>query len=76
MGIKQITQTDVDTHNDYKKTKEADVEVEFDSTLKAFALVMLDEINLLRDEVQKLKGDTSLPERTVSQLKGAVKAKL
>lgn len=37
--------------------------------LKAFALVALDEFNILR-------GEHSLPERTAEQLKAAIKAKL
>ena len=54
---------------DIEKTLEADIEVKFDSTLKAFALVVLSEINILRVE-------SGLPERTVQQLKDAIKAKL
>jgi len=50
-------------------TIEADIEVRFDSTLKAFALVVLSEINSLRV-------NAGLPERTIQQLKTAVKAKL
>ena len=49
--------------------KEADIEAKFDPTLKAFALVMLQEINRLRTEL-------GLPTYTVNQLKQAVKAKL
>ena len=49
--------------------KEADIEAKFDPTLKAFALVVLSEINILRVAA-------GLPERTVQQLKDAVKAKL
>jgi len=50
-------------------TIEADIDIKFNSTLKAFALVVLDEINILRVAA-------GLPERTVQQLKSAVKAKL
>jgi len=54
---------------DDAKTLEADIEVNFNSTLKAFALVVLSEINTLR-------ANAGLPERTVQQLKSAIKAKL
>ena len=54
---------------DDAKTIEADIEVKFDSTLKAFALVVLNEINILRTSA-------GLPERTIAQLKNAVKSKL
>ena len=54
---------------DAKKTIEADIENKFDSTLKAFALVVLSEINVLRVQA-------ALPERTVQQLKDAVKSRL
>lgn len=47
----------------------ADFETQFSSTLKAFALVMLSEINILRLAA-------GLPERTLQQLKDAVKANL
>ena len=49
--------------------QEADIEQKFDPTLKAFALVILDEINLLRTQ-------HSIPVRTIAQLKNAVKNKL
>ena len=49
--------------------EQADIEQQFDSTLKAFAIVVLDEINLLRV-------NAGLSERTITQLKTAVKAKL
>ena len=45
-----------------------DFEVKFDKLLKAFALVVLDEINLLRE-------DASLSQRSVGQLKTAVRNK-
>ena len=54
---------------DAAKVIEADIEVRFDSTLKAFALVVLSEINILRMQA-------GLSERTIQQLKDAVKAKL
>jgi hypothetical protein len=44
-------------------------ELETMKILRAFSLVMLDEINLLRDQ-------HALPARTVAQLKAAVRAKL
>ena len=69
MGIKAITQPEIDAHVDSEKTKEADIELKFDSTLKAFALVVLDEINILRV-------GAGLAERTITQLKTAVKNKL
>jgi hypothetical protein len=47
----------------------ADIEQQFDNTLKAFALVVLDEINGLRQKA-------GLQPRTVAQLKQAVKSKL
>lgn len=47
----------------------ADIETQFDEPLKAFAKVMLDEINILRT-------NAGLPERTIQQLKNAVKAKM
>jgi len=50
-------------------TNKADIEVQFSEPLKAFALVVLDEINILRVAA-------GLPERTVQQLKNAVKTKL
>ena len=54
---------------DNAKSLEADINAKFNPTLKAFALVVLDEINLLRIAA-------GLPERTINQLKNAVKAKL
>ena len=47
----------------------ADIEIQFDDPLRAFSLVVLSEINILRIAA-------GLPERTVQQLKDAVKAKL
>jgi hypothetical protein len=58
-----------DNDVDYQKTKKADIEKQFDDTLKAFSLVLLSEINILRVAA-------GLPERTVKQLKAAVKIKL
>jgi len=46
----------------------SDFEMQFDKLLKAFAFVVLDEINILRNKA-------SLAERTVAQLKTAVKNK-
>ena len=69
MAIKEPIQAEEDAYLSAKKTEEADIEVKFDSTLKAFALVVLSEINLLR-------ANAGLPERTMAQLKAAVKAKL
>ena len=69
MAIKEITQNDIDADIEAKKTIEADIESSLDSTDKAFALVVLDEINLLRI-------NAGLSERTITQLKNAVKAKL
>lgn len=69
MAIREITQADIDYYNETKKTEEADIEIQFDSTLTAFALVVLNEINILREAA-------GLPERTVQQLKDAVKARL
>ena len=48
MGIAAITQGQVDNLAATKKTEEANIETKFDPTLKAFALVVLSEINLLR----------------------------
>ena len=50
-------------------TAEADIELRFNSTLLAFALTVLSEINILRVA-------NGLPERTVKQLKDAVKIRL
>jgi len=69
MGIANITQQQIDAHDDTRKTEEADIEQIFDPTLKAFALTVLSEINILRT-------NAGLPERTVQQLKNAVKANL
>lgn len=69
MAIKVVTQADIDAHNEKKKEQRADIDIVFDSTLKAFVLVVLDEINILRVAAE-------LPERTVAQLKTAIKTKL
>lgn len=69
MAIKQPTQGEIDAHAENEKVQAADIEAQFDATLKAFALVMLDEINTLRTAA-------SLPVRTVAQLKTAIKNKL
>lgn len=47
----------------------ADIQTKFDPLLKAFALVVLDEINALRTQA-------ALPVRTVQGIKNAIKAKL
>lgn len=49
--------------------EKADIEIRFDNTLRAFALVVLDEINVIRQ-------NAGLSPRTLTQLKDAVKAKL
>lgn len=59
----------LDNDINYQKTLEADIDVKFDTLLKAFALVLLDEINLLRSK-------TGLPTVTKAQLKQAIKNKL
>ncbi|MFC1808850.1 hypothetical protein ACFL3D_01850 [Candidatus Omnitrophota bacterium] len=46
----------------------SDIEKKFDKLLKAFSFVVLDEINILRTQA-------GLPERTTAQLKTAVKNK-
>lgn len=51
------------------KEAAANIEERFNDTLKAFALVILDEINLLR-----VQG--GLTPRTINQLKSAIKGKL
>ena len=51
------------------KDEIADIEIQFNDTLKAFALVVLDEINALR-------ANAGLQPRTITQLKTAVKSKL
>ena len=69
LNIVDRPQGELDGEADARKTIIADIEKQFSSTLKAFSLVMLDEINLLRTEA-------ALPERTIAQLKNAVKNKL
>lgn len=75
-GIPSQTNQDLWTqeYNDYVAgggllAELADIEAQFDQPLKAFALVVLNEINILREAL-------GLPERTVQQLKDAVEAKL
>lgn len=71
----QATQdTWLQEYNDYiaaggLQDEAANIEQHFDPLLKAFALVVLDEINLLRTQA-------GLPARSVAQLKNAVKQKL
>lgn len=50
----------------------SDFDARFDKLLKAFALVVLDEINLIR---QNVTSNTNLPARTEAQLKAAIKNK-
>lgn len=69
MAIKPVTQADTDSYHTEQKERQADIEVVFDTTCKAFALVVLDEINNLRNAA-------GLPERTVAQLKKAVSKKI
>jgi len=60
-----IAQAKIDTALAEAPENEKDFEVKFDKLLKAFALVVLDEINLLRAEA-------GLSARTTQQLKTAV----
>lgn len=69
MAIRPVTQADIDSYQAEQKERQADIEVLFDSTLKAFALVVLDEINILRNAA-------GLPERTVAQLKKAISKRI
>lgn len=69
MAIKPILQADINAHNELMHTRHADIELMFDEPLKAFAEVMLDEINILRT-------NAGLQPRTIQQLKNAVKAKI
>lgn len=69
MAIKPVTQADINSYRAEQKAKQADIEVVFDASLKAFALVVLDEFNILRNAL-------GLPERTVAQLKKAVRERL
>ena len=68
-----LTQGEEDAKTDAKKEKQMSrifgSEEKVDKILKAFALTVLDEVNLLRAE-------HSLPPRTAQQLRDAVKAKL
>lgn len=68
-GLRLITQIERDAEITEKLEKDADIEARFDSTLRAFALVLISEINILRVSA-------GLPVRTIQQLKDAVKAKL
>jgi hypothetical protein len=74
-GIAEMDQTDKDAVDaaeaaaaDAAKTEEANI-TDWSGATKAFALVVLDEINLLRS-------NAGLAERTLAQLKAAIKAKL
>ena len=64
-----LTQEEIDAAEDAEKEVTTDRIFVSDEAIKAFALVVLDEINLLRAE-------HSLPARTAQQLRDAVKAKL
>jgi hypothetical protein len=64
--IDAVTDQQVD---DDVKDEDADIQKQFSPTLKAFAMVMLDEINILRTTA-------GLPVRTPAQFKAAVRAKL
>lgn len=44
--------------------------------IKALALYYRDEINILRNEIELLKGDSSLPNITGAQVRAGVKSKL
>ena len=68
-GLRPITQGEIDSDIATELDEEADIEVSLNSTNKAFALVVLDEINILRSQV-------GLSTRSLQQLKNAVKAKL
>lgn len=68
-GLRVVTQLELDEAIDEQKTLESDIELIFDSTMKAFALVVIDEINILRNAA-------GLNERTIVQLKAAIKNKL
>lgn len=86
-----LLQADLQAHFDAKETKlfalaqakGLDIEKIYDFLPKhiarAFALVTLDEINVLRSEISDLKALHSLPalaQRTATQLRQAVKNKL
>jgi len=67
--IKQPLDRDVYVDGElYVNEEWSDFEIKFDKLLKSFALVVLSEINILRV-------NSGLSERTVSQLKQAVKNK-
>jgi hypothetical protein len=63
-----IPQALKDTAKSEAQEERKDFEVQFQKLLKAFALVVLDEINVLRQQ-------HGLPVRTTAQLKAAVKAR-
>lgn len=68
-GLRAATQIELDAEVAADLDIEGDIELSFSSTQKAFALVVLDEINLLR-------ANAGLSTRTLTQLKSAVKSKL
>ena len=56
----------------WKVAADSDMDAKLDKLVKAFALVVLDEINTVRSN---LTSTTNLPTRTTAQLKAAVAAK-
>lgn len=68
-GLRPITQAEIDADIEEEKTHTSDIDERFNQPLKAFSLVVLDEINLLRTHA-------GLQPRTITQLKNAVKSKL
>jgi len=67
--IRPVTQAELDADADAEKDAQSDIETSIGGADRALALVFFAEINLLRVEA-------GLPERTLAQLKSAVKAKL
>ena len=63
------SQAELDAMQEAEKDEQADRIFVSDEAMKAFALVVMDEVNLLRAE-------HSLPARTATQLRNAVKARL
>lgn len=68
-ALRAVTQIELDADSAIKLDELADIENQFNEPLKAFSLVVLSEINILRVEA-------GLPVRTVQQLKDAVKTRL
>lgn len=69
MGIKPITQADVDAFLDQQKTENANITKKLTPTAKALAMTIFSEINLLRVQA-------GLPPRTMTEFKQAVKSNL